>query len=145
MKSIQESSHHPLPIQISISGNNGNVEKAIACCVLSSLKNLFQFNNTKVVYGGEVIDGDAFLESGDAEIEQLEKDCRPDTPLQVNVPGQKKMLVDVTVIEDLLRNLNGPGHYIRELQVTRFLPGTNNNAINLLQEQYDEYKRRTKE
>jgi hypothetical protein len=48
----------------------------------------------------------------------------------------------ITVNSDALREvlvaLNGPDHYIRELQVTRNLPGMNN-PINILIDEYNKY------
>lgn len=49
-----------------------------------------------------------------------------------------KVLVDAEALRQVLDALNGPGHYIRELQVTRNLPG-NNNPINTLVEQYNAF------
>jgi hypothetical protein len=65
----------------------------------------------------------------------------------------EKIEIDLAVIERLLIALNGPPTYIRELQVTRFLPESFNlgasgdvplqkhpeNPINVLERQYEQY------
>jgi hypothetical protein len=44
--------------------------------------------------------------------------------------------VDASALRQVLEALNGPDHYIRELQVTRRLPGVDN-PINKLIEQFN--------
>lgn len=55
--------------------------------------------------------------------------------------------VDADALGQVLRALNGPGHYIRELQVTRDLDNKGlsleRNPINLLIEQYNEFVNKT--
>jgi hypothetical protein len=48
-----------------------------------------------------------------------------------------KIPVSYKALRELLNALNGPGYYIRELQVTRSLPG-NNNPINVITTQFNE-------
>jgi hypothetical protein len=56
---------------------------------------------------------------------------------------RKMVSVDAEALGQVLRALNGPGHYIRELQVTRDLDlkglSLERNPINLLIEQYNEF------
>ncbi len=48
----------------------------------------------------------------------------------------RKIEVSSDALKQILDALNGPGHLIRELQVTRNLPG-NENPINILMEDYE--------
>lgn len=51
-----------------------------------------------------------------------------------------RIAVDVAALRHVLRCLNGPGHYIRELQVTRGLPGAGKeNPIDILTNEYNAY------
>jgi hypothetical protein len=56
---------------------------------------------------------------------------------------RKMVSVDANALGQVLRALNGPGHYIRELQVTRDLDNKGlsleRNPINLLIEQYNSF------
>ncbi len=50
-----------------------------------------------------------------------------------------KVTVSADALRQVLNALNGPAHYIRELQVTRNiskLPGMNPNPINILVDEY---------
>lgn len=49
-----------------------------------------------------------------------------------------KIPVDAEALRRVLSALDGPPHYIRELQVTRNLPG-NNNPINTLIDDYNSH------
>jgi hypothetical protein len=46
----------------------------------------------------------------------------------------EKVTVSADALRQVIDALNGPGHYIRELQVTRNLPGTSNPINTLIQE-----------
>ena len=48
----------------------------------------------------------------------------------------EQITVNAKALKEVLEALNGPGHYIRELQATRSLPG-NNNPLNILMEEYN--------
>ena len=48
----------------------------------------------------------------------------------------EQVTVNAKALKEVLEALNGPGHYIRELQATRSLPG-NDNPINILIEEYN--------
>lgn len=48
----------------------------------------------------------------------------------------EKVTVSTDALRQVLQALNGPGHYIRELQVTRNLPG-DSNPINTLIEEFN--------
>ena len=49
-----------------------------------------------------------------------------------------KIPVDADALRQVLNALNGPGHYIRELQATRNLPGSTN-PINTLIDDYNNH------
>lgn len=64
---------------------------------------------------------------------------------QVSAEVEERLMVsvDAEALGELLHALNGPGHYIRELQVTRDLDNKGlsikRNPINLLIEQYNAF------
>jgi hypothetical protein len=49
----------------------------------------------------------------------------------------KKVVVDANALRMVIQALVGPGHYIRELQATRGLPGDDRNPIDQLVEEYN--------
>ena len=54
--------------------------------------------------------------------------------------SDKKISVSAKALRELLVAVNGPAHYIRELQVTRDMPlgMSDDNPINILTEQFNE-------
>ncbi|WP_144106836.1 hypothetical protein [Paraburkholderia sp. BCC1886] len=61
----------------------------------------------------------------------------------VTVPLNTRFAVTFTALQDVLLALNGPGHYIRELQVTRSLHGlgVTVNPIEQLVEQFEMHRK----
>jgi len=53
-----------------------------------------------------------------------------------------KVIVSADALYRLLMAVGGPGHYIRELQATRGLPGVDDNPIDVLTREYNEFVER---
>jgi ribA/ribD-fused uncharacterized protein len=53
--------------------------------------------------------------------------------------NEGKVLVSSKALYELLRALNGPAHYVAELQVLRKPPFGDDNCINILEKEYNEY------
>ena len=49
----------------------------------------------------------------------------------------EKVTVSASALRQVLQALNGPAHYIREIQVTRNLPGDTSNPLNVLTEEFN--------
>ena len=58
-------------------------------------------------------------------------------PHQIAEPASDKIAVDKAALREVLQAINGPGHYIRELQATRNLPIGPKNPINILTEEFN--------
>lgn len=150
MEIVQEQDYTPDPkaILIDVGGLNASGKTAVAILIAQKLREAFPDTRITAVN----MDGDMAIRH-----QQIESDPKkvldaigahiPSIEiLDLNSnPSHDRISVTGSAVRELLRNLEGPGHFIREIQAARFLPDQGNtNPINILKADIDRHDMRKK-